>query len=421
MLWRSLILSLRASPALYAAPILAGLEFGVVLIEGQWRSEWRWVVDWAGAGVFLAGPMAGGLTAWKAQAVRRAPGEAAQVVGTPLRLFAFTAGGVLGWAALVHAAVVAIMIADGYSSGLTGWPHPEIIVLHWSLLAACVATGYIAGQLTMSRLLAPITSVALLTFMVQASNGALPTLWVEVAGATAPLAGLQYRPEVVVGQLVLFWALVLVAVGATKGNGRSLFRNLTLGVGVFAVIVGAAGLASAEQNRFSVVPTEQLGQRCFGASPKVCVLGDTIDFGPELRQVFAAFEAAAGSDSTLPSTYIQVMGTEGPSDQHRQFVLDPGVIEQGEVRPEGLARYIVWNRKCLLDDRPPPGRAVDLVADLEMVLLDRLADGASRGDSRLLAAFKSKPAADQDAWIAQMLAATNECAYGEMPEWLTTP
>lgn len=222
---RSIPLAMKASPARYALPLLLGLEVGVVLIEGrEWTSEWRWAIDWAGAGVFLAGPLAGGISAWQAQAARRAPGEAAQAVGSRLRIFAFNAGGVFAWAALVHTLVVLLVILYCYRSGLTGWPNPASIVLHGSLLAGCVSIGYIAGQFSVSRLLAPVTTMVLLVVMIQASNGALPTMWVEVAGATAPLAGLRYRPDVTAGQLVLFWGPALVALGVTKGFGRPLVR-----------------------------------------------------------------------------------------------------------------------------------------------------------------------------------------------------
>ena len=408
-----------SSPARYAVPILLALEVGVILIEDQqWTSEWRWAIDWAGAGVFLAGPLAGGLATWQAQAARRSPGEAAQVAGTPFRLFAFNAGGIFAWAALVHTVVIAGVVVACYRAGLTGVPEVAAIVMHWSLIAGCVSVGYTVGQFTSSRLAAPLSTVALVAFMIQASNGALPILWAEVAGATAPLTGLRYRPEVILGQLVLFWALVLVGLGVTKTARRSTYRFVVLGIASAAALSAAVALANAGEGRFVVRPSSALSQSCFGEAPEVCVLEDMKVHGPAIHAILQSVERAAGPSATLPTKYVQVLGSEGPSESARQFMVDAGMIQNNEVSAEMLIRYVAWNRKCLLADEAPPAEAVGLISDLAMVLLDR-ANQQDPADNRLLTAFNSLPRPVQDQWIADASKASNECAFDAIPEWLT--
>ncbi len=413
---RTAYLAARSSPALLALPALLGLELGVVLLQGDgWTAEWRWAVDWAGAGIFLAGPFAAGLATWQSQLAVRTTSEAVQPLRRPLRVCAFHAGGVWVWAALAHALVVALVVAMAYRSGASGVPDLGPVLLHWLFLAACVSVGYLAGQLVETRLMAPVVALTLLFAIIEASNGALPMMWVEVAGATAPLTGLAYRPEIVVAQSAACVALLTLAATISRGVARPKVQWAPFALGVAVLVVAAGWLSSTEASRFQVEATA-VTRECVGSSPRVCMIDDSADLGPAVQRALADLHAAAGPRATLPTTYTQVVTGPAPSGA-RAFVLNPGAIVGGEALPEVLVNYVVWNHDCLTGDHAPPSRAVELMSDLSVVLLSR-ADPSRPDPDRLMRLFDRLTPVEQDTWIAEATAASDRCAFDEISDWL---
>lgn len=410
-------LAVRSSPALLALPCLLGLELGVVLLQGtDWTAEWRWAIDWAGAGVFLAAPFAAGLAAWQSQVTSRSIGEAVQPLRSPGRVFAFNAGGVLVCAAAGHLVVVALVVATVYRAGAGGIPDLAPVLLHWLFLAAAVAIGYAAGQVAETRLLAPCLALVVLFCVIEASNGSLPTLWVEVAGATGPLAGLAYRPEVVAAQAVVFVSLLVIAASVSRGVARPLVRWVPAGAGAISLVLAAGWLSATEASRFTQVAAGDVARQCFGQAPEVCVIDESAAAGPAIQQALADLHHAAGSRAELPATYAQVVSGPAPAGA-RAFVLSPGAVVDGRAVPDVLVTFVVWNHDCLSGDHAPPGRAIELISDLSVVLLSRLEPDRPDPD-RLTRLFDRLPPGEQDAWIAAALSASERCAFDEIPDWL---
>lgn len=410
-------LAARSSPAFWALPCLLGLELGVVMLMAtDWTAEWRWAVDWAGAGVFLAGPLTAGLAAWQAQMISRTTGEAVMPLRAQARVFAFQAGGVLVWATAAHALLVCVVVATAYGEGAVGFPVLTPVLQHVLFLAACLAVGFLAGQLSESRLLAPAVVVVLVFLVIQASNGALPTLWVEVAGATSPLAGLDYRPGVVLAQVGACLALVAIAASVARGVVRPVVRWAPLGTAALTLVVAAGWLSATEANRFTVAADLSAARECIGRAPRVCLLADSSSVGPAVQEALADLHAAAGPVAILPTTYVQVVSGRAP-DGARAFVLNAGAVADGRASRESLVTFVAWNQDCLLTDDAPPSRAVELVSDLATVLLARAEPGRPDPD-RLMRLFARLEPEQQDAWVADALAASDRCAFEEIPDWL---
>lgn len=413
---RAIWMAMRSSAGLPMLPVLVGLEVGVVLVEGQsWHSEWKWALDWAGAGVFLSAPMAGGLAAWHAQHPRCPAGEAAQAVGSRSKLLLMEAGGVLVWAIVAHVLTVAWVVAYCWHAGLSGWPNPWVVTLHISFIASCVAVGSIAGRFSPSRLLPPLVAILMLLFVIESSNGSLPVLWVEVAGATAPLSSLEYRPEIVLTQMCAYWAIVVVAQALTTGVGSRVVRWSCLTIGCLVVAAALARLSAERPERFEALSANKVDSTCVGSRPEVCVAYEMTLRAEEIQGIFADIHDIAGSRAKLPLRYVHVAGYAEGSEADRQFELESYWLKD-QTAESVLTRYVVWNRACLLADDPPPSRAVDLLADLEMVLLHRL--GQLHNESRLMDKFDRLPQHVQDQWIADSLAASNQCDFARIPDWI---
>jgi hypothetical protein len=414
---RVVVLAVRSSPGLLGLPAFIGLALGVVLLQGTgWTAEWRWAVDWAGAGVFLVGPLAAGMAAYQSQAAGRASGEAAIALRSPVRFFAFHAGGVFCWAALAHALVVLLVLVATWRAGTSGVPDLRPMALHCLFLAAHVGLGFVAGQLTETRLLAPIMTVLLLVVVIEASNGALPTMWVEVAGATMPLAGLAYRVDVVAAQSVAFLAALTLAAAVSRGVVRPRVRWAPFGTAVLALVLAGTWLSATEATRFTQVADQDVRRECHGSGPQVCLLEESASSGPAVQEVLASLHVAAGGPAGLPEVYVQVVSGETPGDA-RGFTLGPGAVVDGRAVADVLVQYVVWNRDCLRTDHAPPGRAVELLSDLAVVLLSR-ADPRRADPDRLLRLFDDLDRAEQDAWIASALAASDRCDFAAIPDWL---
>ena len=146
------------------------------------------------------------------------------------------------------------------------------------------------------------------------------------------------------------------------------------------------------------------------------MVADNASAGRVVQQVFADLQAAAGPVASFPSTYVQVLSGTAPEGS-RAFVLDPGAVAEGRAVPEQLVTFVVWNHDCLLSDHAPPGRAIELLSDLSVVLLGR-ADPTRPDPDRLMRLFDRLDGEEQDAWVAAALAASDRCAFDEIPDWL---
>lgn len=412
--------ALRSSRALWAIPVLLGLEIGILLGEsGAWRSEWRWALDWAGAGVFLAGPVAAGFAAWHAQRLHRSPGEPALALGRRWRIASFAVLPIFAIAALVHVVALGWIATEVFRVGTRGAVDPMAVSLQFLLLLFCVCVGAAIGFAWRGRLVPPAVALGGAFVMVQASVGVLPALWIEMAGATAPLTGLRLRADVAVLQaltwlsgLLLVWAAVTIRSKVSTGG------VLLRGVAVMALVVPAAFLAAMPQERFAVVPTSSQALECAGAEPRVCVVAGGGVAAQEVQQVFASIHAAIDDRESLPHEYVQVVGGASPAAPGRQFVIQPDTVSNGRVIPERLVRYVVWNRECLMGDAPPTGEGLERVADLEAIITARLSAGDTTNLDRVTRAFLKRPRVDQETWISAALAASDSCDFQSVPEWL---
>ncbi|WP_034611415.1 hypothetical protein [Cellulomonas sp. URHD0024] len=415
---RTWILAVRTTPARFLFPILLGFQLCVLFYfsGSEWRMEWRWAIDWAGAAIPFVGPVLAGFAAWRSQYVRARFGELLGASRGGARAYAFEFAGAMTWAGASQLVTVCVASVAVVLAGAAGFPPLVVLVWQLATLAGYLGLGYAVGQLSYSRLLPPVVTVGLFFASVQSANGSLPTLWFEVGGATASLAGLTWNPEVVVAQTVLGVSLALLPFVVVRPVSRVVVRASIGVVALVAVVGSLSTLASSGEDRFAYASDS--GRVCSGHDPEVCLLPENTPSHTAVDAVFRSLsDAAGGPGGGAPAKFVQALGGRQTSEPGQEFVLNGGTVTPDGADPVALVHYFAWNRDCLWSDEAPPLAARNALDQLQQVLLVRAhflpADGASSDVAPLL----RQPEAVQRDWITRTLALSESCAFAQLAPW----
>ena len=408
---------LRISPVRFLVPLIIGIEVATLFAtDSGWRTEWRWAADWSGAGTILVGPVLAGVAAWRAQSVRRTRGELIAAARAGGRSYAGELIGIGGWAVISHVLVVVVAVGACYAAGLRGVPPLWPVLLQLLNLGFSIGIGYVLGQFSESRLLPPVTSIALLFAVAKSASGPVPPLWFEVAGATAPLAGLDYRPAVWVAQAVAAAALLLLPLSALRFPAAHSYRLVVGVVAVACVVPSLMLLATTEQSRFTL-SRSTAALACRGTDPVVCLRSENMLGIADIHAVLQALTQAAGPGAGAPTRFVQVTNADTRAVDGRSLMINSSTVSAKGVRPDLIAHYFVWNRVCLQRHTPPPVDAQVAGEQLSELLQVRagLLDPASLNDTAVTR-FLRAPEAEQQAWIDQLMKASDRCAFDAFPK-----
>lgn len=411
---RTWLLAVRTSPARWLFPVALAFETVVLFsFEGAgWRTEWTWAVDWLGGTISLFGPVIAGFATWRAQVMRVSFGEVVAAARGSARAYGFELLGTLSWVWASHLLALAVVSGAVLASGTRGWP--PVVALAWQLLAlaAYVGVGHAVGLVVKSRLAAPAVAVGSLLAVASSVGGPLPRLWFEAGGATAPLAGLAWRKDVVAAQSVL-WLSILVVPWVIVAGGRVRRAAASLAV-LVAIVVPAVTLAQTSSDRFELAPSRTAAE-CHGEAPEVCMHPEAAGRIGVVHDALARISSAAGGTGAgFPARFDQATGAEPATGPGRDLVLSAGTLGVDGVDPVALMHYVVWNRDCLWGDAPPPEAARAVLAELQEVLLVRAgfvdAREVGAGARTMLQASET----DQRRWIAQLLTASDRCEFADL-------
>lgn len=276
------IVAVRRSWGLYALPLFVGLEIVSLTSRDRiWAIEWQWATSWANAILVILGPLTAGVAAAESTHLRRHGGWLITRQGAAGRLKAHAsrALAVGTWAVAAHAAAMAITWI------IVASRHHEVGSLEWRLippafllLIASACVGSAVGWLLPHLIVAPM--VAVLGYLLPAASIGSSQLFL-VGGSTAPLSGLEYRPDVLVAQSVVWLLCGLVAVVVLLRRSWASAVIATLSV---AALVGAAAwVNSLGPDTLRARPVIDFS--CVGSSPAVCVPADYREVLSELDAV----------------------------------------------------------------------------------------------------------------------------------------
>lgn len=312
----------RALPGLAWAAIAVGVVALQLVHVGfrptGWVHEWRWAVYQYQFSTVLLAPLAAGGAAVLGRRWARARSQLA----TGARGGTALVGGVVPLAVVVVLAYLGSFVAVVARAEAVGWPSPADLAPFVPALAQLllvVAVGYVAGWTTRSWLAAPLVAVVVF--------GALLGGWlagrtplVQVGGATASLVGLAVDPDVVVGQVVGYLALVGALLGGVVAHLR---RSSPVPPALAATVAGVAvaGLAVHPGDPLVAIDEPLV---CEGTAPTICTAEPYRHLAPDLRvRVEPVLER------------LRAAGVEPPTELRQAFYLDlpPGV---GSVTADAL-------------------------------------------------------------------------------------
>jgi hypothetical protein len=309
------------------------------------------VMDSADGALILINPLLAGLVCAETLSVAR--GARWEIV-TALRdgggrLIATRVLATAGWVALLHAAIVAGLLADSITT--TSSRVPTLLPLIPAILSLFTygALGAVTGRLWPSWIAPPLL-VFLLYVVAVLVQRSLPDPLVRFSGSTNLLLGLAFRRDVIAAQvlwlIVIGAACIAVAIVPVRGYQD---RRLTVGAALIAVILAGSLLGSRGDLRFY---TARPAFVCEGNSPQVCVVADYADqLHPEYLSVSQAVhlvQRLGGGD--LPGRFEQ--GTadsqfEGGSIGHFTiYHLDADKGLTAEVAFENLIFQVTESVSC---------------------------------------------------------------------------
>lgn len=251
-------------------PLFLALE-GLALSSrtSDWSIEWQWATSWMNGILVLLGPLTAGVAAAETVHFRR-HSSALSLSVPPSKVIVSQALRVLGvtwWAAVAHVlGMVAAAIVVGVRHGEPGWLEVRLIPPALLLLLAFAAIGALLAW-CLPYVVTPAV-VAVAGYFVPGAQLAPPS-WFLAGGATGPLVGLQYRPDLLWAQSLLWLSCFVAAIVSVAAFARPRAQSL-LGaiVGVGLVAVAASWVSSFGPDALTERPVGALA--CNSGEPPVC-------------------------------------------------------------------------------------------------------------------------------------------------------
>lgn len=297
-------------PAILAAT--AVIIANVMLRDREWVHLWDWAwFNYHFVTIFL-GPLAAGLGAWEGARLARAH-DFLDSAGAARRALVSAGGAVFAWLLLPYLAGLAwvsVMVMRTDAPGGPGIIEFSTLGPALAFLAAWVMVGAAAGYRLRSPLSAPLAAVV--SFAVILTLYIVNYMLVRVGGATGSTLGLAPRPEIQLGQLMLYvntavWALTS-ATRPAKAPLRDPGRLLPLSAGTLVIAVGLAIFFDSGPD-FRDRP---VALRCFGQEPQICLVPG-YDGHPE--RVRAAFEPLLAGLREIGAPLPTTMRMGDPSEE----------------------------------------------------------------------------------------------------------
>lgn len=279
------------------------LEYLMVTADDRaYAHDWEWAGSWAGGILVLLGPLAAAGAAWESGYLRRS--GSSRLMASPSDrsggVLALTTAATTCWLLGAHAlGMVAAWTTTAMTHGEVGSFNPQYVAGQLVLLVAWTWAGSLIGWLMPLVVTAPL--VAILGYVLPASELVDPKSIALVGGASGPLSGLQPRAGLVLAQVTWFAAVVALS---AAGLGRATLRRglavtLTAAVAVVALAnVRSFGPATVEP---AEAPVGIICDRT--AEPAVCVLAERPD---QLATVAAVVRAvtttATRAGMAIPTT-----------------------------------------------------------------------------------------------------------------------
>ncbi|MFC4058671.1 hypothetical protein ACFOWE_10220 [Planomonospora corallina] len=299
MIWTEL----RRSSARWAFLLLLALGGGLMAAWGQgWYLVWPEAsVMAANAATYFAAAVLAGMAAWSAQRGVRY-GMRDQLLLVARRPWQVESAHLLAilvyaWSGLLVFAAVAVLAASG-SAG-PGFLWPSYLLLVFTTLTVCVASGYVAGRLRPSRITAPVVAVAVIVVQFLTPTNAP----FDFSVVTGP-ARLELNSGVLLARSVLAAAVVCLAVLLPFLWNRPRASRIRLA----ALPVGMAGLLawvvlSGPLQIARTPPGEPLCAAPGPDLPRVCLWPENRAYLETALEAVRRISHAAGGAVALPEVY----------------------------------------------------------------------------------------------------------------------
>ncbi|MDP9863518.1 MULTISPECIES: DUF7224 domain-containing protein [Streptosporangium] len=299
MIW----VELRRSSAKWAFLLLLALGGGLMTVWGQgWYLVWPEAsVMAANAATYFAAAVLAGMAAWSAQRdVRQAMRDQLTVVARrswQVEGAHLSATLIYAWSGIAVFAVVAAVVAAGPAGA--GFLWTSYLLLVFTTLTVCVASGHVAGRLWPSRITPPLTAVTVLVIQFLTPTNA-PFDFSVVTGPA--------RLELSTGVLVArcFFALGIVALAVLTPSMKSRTESSrTRPLVLLASVVGLLGwvVLSGPLQVARTPPVKPLCAKPGAGVPTVCLWPENHAYLGAASEAARRISDAAGDAIPLPKAY----------------------------------------------------------------------------------------------------------------------
>ena len=228
--------------------------------------------------------------------------------GRGRRLLGLKASVVAGWLVLGHLMLTAGVLVWAWRSGTPGSPDLWGVLPEIGAIVAAMGAGTLAARVVPRWWVAPLLLVGGYVVLILV-KGYVPAPFYRTGGASIPLYGLSYRPDIAalqcVGGVLLGCLFVVLAASAPRDPA---VRPVTLLVLVVAVMLVAGALTSRGDRLYREVP---VAWQCLGDAPRLCAVRESADdLGVSHERLVAAVGAVdrIGVPIPVPAVFRQPVG-----------------------------------------------------------------------------------------------------------------